>query len=173
MGEDVQNELQDSLWASRAPGTVNTYRRAIDEFKRWQSEGPLERHRDDLDSAAISLAKKSRSSSSRSLASFVAAFAFDRIGRRPHELQKWAILDDIVRSRRRSEAWPAQKFAFIEEWQKLITTTTLIEWPTWRKIRARLLLSFLFCALMRISEATNLLVNDIIEEDTYWKINIP
>ncbi|VDL83707.1 unnamed protein product [Nippostrongylus brasiliensis] len=48
----------------------------------------------------------------------------------------------------------------------------IIESPTWRKVTARLLLSFHFCASMRISGANSILVNDIVEEDTYWKITI-
>ncbi|EPB66819.1 site-specific recombinase, phage integrase family [Ancylostoma ceylanicum] len=133
MQEDVEEVLGRLLLTSRAPNTIRTYENAISEFRSWQRQGPQSRMRNDLDSAAIFLAKKSQYVSHRSLATFVAALAYHRMGRKSEEDTQWKILDEMVKSSKRREIVRAQKFATTDEWLQLLRVATQMRWQEWRK----------------------------------------
>ncbi|KIH58575.1 site-specific recombinase, phage integrase family [Ancylostoma duodenale] len=172
MKEEVHEVLGNLLAASRAPNTIKAYERAISDFRAWQLQGPQARRRNDLDSVAIYLAKKSQTVSHQSLATFVAALAYHRMGRKPEEATRWKILDEIVKGSRRTVLTRAQNFASSEEWLQLLGVADQMPWMEWKIHRAQILLTFLFCALMRISEAVEVRARDVTEQPECWRIEI-
>ncbi|EYC45668.1 hypothetical protein Y032_0420g1140 [Ancylostoma ceylanicum] len=60
----------------------------------------------------------------------------------------------------------------MEEWLQLLQVVPTMNWPQWRSDRAQVLLTLLYCALLRISEAIHLTKDDIKEEEETWKIHI-
>ncbi|EPB69188.1 hypothetical protein ANCCEY_11718 [Ancylostoma ceylanicum] len=170
--EDVEDTLENLLTNSRAPNTVAVYSRKSEEFRNWQRNYPAAATLHQLDSAAIFIAKKSITSSAKTLATFVAALAFSRMGKKPQEAEKWTILDEMVRSKRRMEPIKEQNFATSEEWLVLLDATVTVNWPPWRIDRALILLTLLYCGLLRISEAVNMGVEDVTEEEQAWKCQI-
>ncbi|KHJ91357.1 protein kinase A anchor [Oesophagostomum dentatum] len=144
----------------------------MEGFRSWQSTYPSERQRDDLTSAAVYLAIRSRSVGYGTMATFVAALAFERFGRKPKESCKWAVLDEMVRGKKRSESRRQQKFATLEEVRILLTETHRSGWPLWRNDRIRVLLSLLFYGLLRISEAINITQENIKDEGSVWSFRI-
>ncbi|EYC28705.1 hypothetical protein Y032_0007g3372 [Ancylostoma ceylanicum] len=76
------------------------------------------------------------------------ALAYERLGRKPEEASKWAVLDEVVRARRKSDGEP------------------------WRKDRAHVLLVLLFYGPLRISEAVSLEGEDFTMETGYWMVRI-
>ncbi|RCN33094.1 site-specific recombinase, phage integrase family [Ancylostoma caninum] len=172
MGERAGQDIHDLLCSTRSAATLQTYDRAIETFRRWQKEKPHEREKDDLTSAAIFLAVRSRSVGSGSMATFISALAYERFGRKPEEAQQWAVLDEMVRGKRRMESTTQQKFASPHEVEVLLAETTSTGWPEWRTDRIRILLVLLFYGLLRISEALSLKKDDVKEERDFWSFRI-
>ncbi|EPB73414.1 site-specific recombinase, phage integrase family [Ancylostoma ceylanicum] len=86
---------------------------------------------------------------------------------------EWFILDEIVRSKKRTEIAKPRSSATSEQWMQLLPVTDELQWPIWRSDRAKILLTFLPCALMRVSETVGVRSTDITEEGENWKIGIP
>ncbi|KAL6739515.1 hypothetical protein Aduo_012958 [Ancylostoma duodenale] len=172
MGERAGQNIHDLLCSTRSAATLQTYDRAIETFRRWQKEKPHEREKDDLTSAAIFLAVRSRSVGSGSMATFISALAYERFGRKPEEAQQWAVLDEMVRGKRRMESSTQQKFASPHEVEVLLAETISTGWPEWRTDRIRILLVLLFYGLLRISEALNMKKDDVKEERDFWSFRI-
>ncbi|KHJ95827.1 site-specific recombinase, phage integrase family [Oesophagostomum dentatum] len=171
MQEDVEDQLEQPLTHFRAPNTTMTYNRALEEFRTWRRGCPDADTVDELDAAAIFVAKKSVTNSSRSLATFVSSLAFSRMGRKPFETERWTVLDELVRAKKRVESVKDQKFASTEEWLTLLDTTSRMSWPIWRADRAAVLLTLLFCGLMRISEALNICREDVSSRDAVLEVH--
>ncbi|KIH57082.1 site-specific recombinase, phage integrase family [Ancylostoma duodenale] len=95
------------------------------------------------------------------------------MGRGEDEKMEWFILDEIVKSKKRAEIARPQSFATTDQWLQLLQVADQLQWPTWRADRAKILLTFLFCALMRVSEAVGVRFSDLTEEGENWKIEIP
>ncbi|EPB68582.1 site-specific recombinase, phage integrase family [Ancylostoma ceylanicum] len=172
MGERAGQDIHQLLCSSRSATTLQAYDRALESFRRWQKEQPHEREKDDLTSAAIFLAVRSRSVGSGSMATFISALAYERFGRKPEEAQKWAVLDEMVRGKKRMEGSTQQKFASPHEVETLLAASTTTGWPEWRTDRIRILLVLLFYGLLRISEALNLNKDDVREERKFWSFRI-
>ncbi|KIH60857.1 site-specific recombinase, phage integrase family [Ancylostoma duodenale] len=78
----------------------------------------------------------------------------------------------MVRSRRRTEPIKEQNFVTTEEWLNLLDATALVNWPPWRVDRVLILLTLLYCGLLRISETVIVRAEDITEEEQAWKCQI-
>ena len=99
MGQPVTHEVFSLLSNTRSPATLNAYHHALGIFRDWQEENPLERTKDQLISAAIFLAWRSRTKGSGAMATFVSALSYERFGRKPEEAQQWVILDELVKGK--------------------------------------------------------------------------
>ncbi|KHJ77816.1 site-specific recombinase, phage integrase family, partial [Oesophagostomum dentatum] len=172
VGVQAAKALEDLLLSSRAPNTLKAYNRAMRDFLQWKRNLTGGFQHSDLDLAALYIALKSATASARTLATFVSALSYNRMGRKPDEMQQWTILDEMIQSKRRAEPTRGQKFATLDEWLQLLDATLLMDWPQWRVDRAQILLTLLYCALLRISEAMNLEVGDVREETLSWRISI-
>ncbi|KIH68345.1 site-specific recombinase, phage integrase family [Ancylostoma duodenale] len=106
------------------------------------------------------------------MATFIPALAYERFGRKPEKAQQWAVLDEMVRGKRRMESSTQQKFASPHEVEVLLAETTSTGWPEWRTDRIRILLVLLFYGLLRISEALSLKKDDVKEERDFWSFSI-
>ncbi|EPB80099.1 site-specific recombinase, phage integrase family [Ancylostoma ceylanicum] len=100
------------------------------------------------------------------------ALAYERLGRKPEEASKWAVLDEMVRARRKSDGERARQFAKEHEINALLSALPRFSWPQWRKDRAHVLLVLLFYGLLRISEAVSLEGEDFTMESGYWMVRI-
>ncbi|KHJ98356.1 site-specific recombinase, phage integrase family [Oesophagostomum dentatum] len=156
VGVQAAKALEDLLLSSRAPNTLKAHNRAMRDFLQWKRNLMGGFQHSDLDLAALYIALKSATASARTLATFVSALSYNRMWRKPHEMQQWTILDEMIQN----------------EWLQLLDATLLMDWPQWRVDRAQILLTLLYCALLRISEAMNLEVGDIKEETLSWRISI-
>ncbi|KHJ82631.1 site-specific recombinase, phage integrase family, partial [Oesophagostomum dentatum] len=76
-------------------------------------------------------------------------------------------------SKKRSAPIRPRSFATSEDWLHLLWVAGELQWPTWRVDRARILTTFLFCALLRVSEAVAVRFCDITKDKDNWKISIP
>ncbi|EPB66394.1 hypothetical protein ANCCEY_14515 [Ancylostoma ceylanicum] len=100
------------------------------------------------------------------------ALAYERLGRKPEEASKWAVLDEVVRARRKSDGEPVRQFAKEHEINALLSVLPRFSWPQWRKDRAHVLLVLLFYGPLRISEAVSLEGEDFTMETGYWMVRI-
>lgn len=172
-GERGEGRISSLLEGARAPSTIRAYKSALRPFREWQNSGPEERKRDELTSAAVFIARRSIGSKATSLATtFISALAYERFGSKPEEALKWAILDEMVKAQRRSNANSKQVFASAQEFRTLLACLPQICWPQWRKDRTHVLLILMFYGLLRASEAVALKVEDVEATDQFCTVRI-
>ncbi|KIH66383.1 hypothetical protein ANCDUO_03288 [Ancylostoma duodenale] len=172
MEESCEPTIRCLLKGARAPETIKAYKTALGAFRKWQVDGPEERRKDELTSAAIFIAKRSAGVKATSLATFVSALAFERLGKKPEEASKWAVLDEMVRTQRKGDGERTRIFITKQEIDALLSALPRLSWPQWRKDRAHVLLILLFYGLLRISGAISLEGEDLTLGSSYWTVRI-